>query len=148
MAVKNKKSPMKKKFLKGITVHKFGSFPAEMLVCVGVTKKEVEAYCKDKKQNITKEYKEWLTGNSAEIEGAFAQKEGGSFAYNGDKRVLVINKFEDTWNSWQTLMHEIHHAVAHVAMKHKFEDESEAQAYTFEQAFREIRRKLQGIDPI
>ena len=142
------KSPKK---LKTLFVHEWGSFPASTLISIGFTHKEVVKWCKGK--NVIKDFASWIE-NDVSVKKAYSGTDGGVFVYGtddykNDKRsysVLVIKDFEDAWNCWEILLHELHHGVFWISKKFAIGDETEAQAYTFDRAFRTIRRKLQKLD--
>lgn len=74
----------------------------------------------------------------------------GTFFYEGETRFseLRLQTFEDCWEYWEILIHELHHAVFFLSKERGMEKEMEAQAYLQEYLFHRIRRKLQGLDKI
>ncbi len=58
--------------------------------------------------------------------------------------ILRLRNYQDTWEFWETLIHELNHVVDGMADNIKFEKEWEARAYLQEYLFHEIRRKLIG----
>jgi hypothetical protein len=63
--------------------------------------------------------------------------------------ILYLREWVRDWHSYETLLHEIVHAVQYI-----FEDcrglwsENEAVAYQIEYLFRSIRRKLDRVDKV
>ena len=141
----------KPKKLKTIFVHSWGIFPASTLISIGLTHKEAVTWCKNK--NVIKDFANWIEKDPAVVK-AYNGTDGGVFVYGTNDykndslsySVIVINEFEDIWKCWEILMHELHHSVYWITKKFAIHDETEAQAYAFDNAFRTIRRKLQKLD--
>lgn len=132
-----------KKMRKIIFVQDYGTHTDQLLVCVGVSNKEIIAYCKNKKNKIVPEFADWVEKT---IDEKTIEKNKGTFAWNDNMNgtVLHLKKNEDTWDFWETLIHELHHAVEHFRVKKAMQDEPEALAYQQEYLFRSIRKKLQS----
>lgn len=147
-----KKKVVQKK-LKTALIYDWGSFPSHTFICIGLTHEEAIKWCKDRKNKISKEFTSWIE-KDAHIKKSFSGNDGGVFTYGtgdyeGDKlsfSAIIVKDFEDVWTCWEILLHELHHAVYWITKFHALQDETEAQAYTYVQAFRTIRRKLQKID--
>lgn len=60
---------------------------------------------------------------------------------------IRLREYQDSWEFWETLIHELSHLLDFMAGQQKWETETEARAYLQEYLFHEIRRKLQGIVP-
>lgn len=73
---------------------------------------------------------------------AFVSREETHHAF-----VLRLRPFQDSWQWWETLIHELNHLVDGMAEAQAFEKEWEAKAYLQEYLFHEIRRKCMGLDP-
>ncbi len=58
--------------------------------------------------------------------------------------IIRLRPYRDSWDFWETLIHELSHAVDFIAERINIEKETEAKAYLQEFLFREIRRKLIG----
>lgn len=131
-----------------IFVQDFGTYTNEMLVLVGVeNKKEVFTYLKRIKAKV--DFSKWVLEDfDSWKERIEEKKQKGLFCWNDEVEgtVLLLRPFEDTWEYWEVLLHEIHHAVDYLVKNNLMEKEIEAQAYLFEYLFRSIRRKLQRIE--
>jgi hypothetical protein len=60
---------------------------------------------------------------------------------------IRLREYEDTWEFWGTLVHELSHLLDMISEHQAWEKESEARAYLHEYLFQQIRRKLQGNLP-
>lgn len=120
-----------------------GIFRDEILVIVGATKIETLAYCK--KHNFRKDFIGVV--KSKVLWDNFGM---GRFVFDKKARTLVLrlSPFEDTWDFWETLIHELNHVVYRVADLKGLKDEEESQSYLQEFLFRAIRRKLQGYQQV
>lgn len=118
-----------------------GAFMDSFIVSVGKSKKEILSYAKKTKASkdtikLIEELEDEDLDTSRRIGMTLMEKKS--------KAVVLLHfpKVDDTWDSWETVMHECHHAVFLLSKKKGFEDEMEAQAYLFEYLFRRIRRTL------
>lgn len=87
----------------------------------------------------------WLREQSFEIDKLI--NAGHAFCMSHPTRgggLISLHQFEDDWDFWETLIHELHHAVEHTANVLNFEGEQEAKAYLQQDLFRRIRRKIQA----
>jgi len=132
-----------------IFVQDYGTYSNELLVLVGVTdKRQIYKFLKKKRANmefskwVLEDFDHWKSKLVHEFFGLVCTKE------NMNGSVLVLRTFEDTWTYWENLIHETHHIVQDLAKKKMMFEEAEAQAYLQEYLFRNIRRKLQKIDPL
>lgn len=118
-----------------------------MVVCSGASHKDVVAYAK--KNKFRKDLLEYIEGEHELFEMA-KTNDNGRFAYNTKVRglFLVLLNYQDCWDFWEFLIHELNHAVFRFAQIKGMEEESEGQARLQEYLFRKIRRKLQGIEPL
>jgi hypothetical protein len=137
------KKPVK---IKPITfVQDCGTYSDQILVAIGVPYSQIIAYTKEIKAK--KDAQEWFLKDENLKKGYEINK--GIYAWDNvsEASFLGMEKFkEDSWEMWECLMHEIHHAVHHILIqKKKMVDEVEAQAYLQEYLFRQIRRKIQRI---
>ena len=116
----------------------------DIVVGIGVTKKEIVAY--SKKQKLKKEFTKWVEEDTRIYE--VLNEQDGIFAYNSNAPggLLMLKEFTDEWKSWELLIHEISHIVQYMMTQKLMEGEDEARAYLTEWLFRSIRRKLQGIE--
>lgn len=133
---KEKKRPSEQIFIQDC-----GIFSAEIVVLVGTTKKKAIEYCKkhDFRTEVTKQ---------VAAEGLWKDFGVGRFSFNTEAHslVLLLRYYEDTWQFWETLIHELNHVVYRIADLKTFKDEEEGQAYLQEYLFRSIRRKLMGLE--
>ena len=133
----------KEKSFKKIFVQGYGTHTDQILVAVGVSRKEILSYLK--KVKARPEYIDFIKKTDDKF---FENK--GTFAWNDkvDGTILYLKKYEDLWDFWETLIHELHHAIEHFRVKKAMQDEPEALAYQQEFLFRAIRRKLQGMKDV
>lgn len=133
-----------KKPVKMIFLQTHGTYQNETLVLVGVTIGEAIKFAK--RGRYKKDFVEWLIEVEQECkENGGLPSESGFFYYDKKKgyTTLWLNPFEDTWDFWETLIHELSHIVDFVLTEQKkMGPESEARAYHLEFLFREIRRKI------
>lgn len=124
-----------------IFIQGWGTLNNETLVCVGCEHKEVIAFAK--KNKIKAEAITWLEHHFSTLPehpsttGYTISDVSGTF--------LWLREYEDSWDYWETLIHEISHMLDFVFEDRKMTKETEARAYQHEYLFRQIRRKLQGL---
>lgn len=132
-------------------VQDWGCYPEQTLVLVG-TKDAEDLFKMFKKLKVNfgiakqtlKYIKEHGFGTDTDT-GCFLWVDGEA----GRMTILYLKEWpkKPTWKNYQTLMHELHHAVAFVLCDCRgMEKEREAQAYAQEMMFQNIRRKLDGQD--
>lgn len=136
---------------KSLFVQTFGTYSDEIFVIIGqYDKRQVLKYLKKIKAKF--EFSKWVLENINEWNSSLQDKNKGQLCWNDSKDsggyVLMLRPVHDSWEYWEVLMHETHHAVQHMAKRKGFLDEAENQAYLQEFLFRSLRRKLQGIDKI
>lgn len=132
-----------------IFVQEYGTYTNQLLVLVGIEdKKKIFDYLKKVKAEAG--FSKWVLEDFDGWKEDIKKKNMALFCRNDtvEGTVLVLRSYEDTWEYWECLMHEIHHIVQHLAKIKGMFEEVEAQAYLFEFLFRSIRRKLQGVDKI
>lgn len=131
-------------------IQEWGCYPDETMVVVG-TKKIEDFFFFFKKLGVkallAKDYLTWMKKNG----GIGSDTDNGSFSCvdseNGRCTVLYLKEWpkNPNWYNYQTLMHELHHAVNYILVRYRgMDNEWEAQAYAQEQMFQRIRRKLDG----
>lgn len=141
-----KKKPQKKKVLKPFKtywIQGWGTYSAETLVCIGgYTHDEVVKIMKKikAKENIIAEFnknkkehdEKWLNGSN-----------DGVLWHHESATLLWIKSWNNTWDNFDTLVHEVSHMVD-IVMRDgkKMEGETEACAYQTEYLFKNIRRKI------
>lgn len=118
-------------------IQDWGTFDNDTLVCVGMTKDEILSVIATFHDSYR--FVEWFRKNAPNDEctkGYFMEFEA--------KSVLSIKVYGDAWEFWETLIHELHHAV-HIVLGHNrgMEEEKEALAYQQQFLFHEMRKKLQ-----
>lgn len=136
---------MKKKF---IFSQDAGHLGTSFVVVSGYNAKETLKFIK---KIYTKEY--YLKAKSL-VDKFFDCEERSH--YNAE--VLHINdkpyilrfkgRVEDSWETWEILIHEITHVVDFYSTRGGFENEPENRAYLMEYLFREIRSKIQGVTKV
>lgn len=119
-------------------------YQQDFIVAVGATKKDVLAYLKR-----TDAKKEWVdfVENSDKAFGLLEEKATAAFSWSGKANMFLLKPYKDTWEYWETLMHECTHATQWMGRSMRMESEDEALAYFHEWLFRSIRRKLQAQNP-
>lgn len=129
-------------------IQHWGCYPDETMIVVGTKKIEDFVYFFKKlkvKAALAKDYLTWMKNNG----GIGSDGDNGSFSCvdsdNGRCTVLYLKEWpkNTSWLNYQTLIHELHHAVNYILVRYRgMENEWEAQAYAQEQMFQQIRRKL------
>lgn len=137
---------MRKKIQPILFVQDTEIFGDELLVCIGLNTQEIFQNIRKKrlgKDKLSKEFIAWMEYNK----GAWESHEGkdGFTLSNNNFMVLTVYTVEDSWEFWETLMHEIHHVVFMIIKRKNLYTEMEAQAYLFEYLFRSIRRKIMRL---
>src|SRR3990167_10220766 len=110
-----------------IFVQDCGTYTDEILVCIGASKKQILAYCK--KEGVKKNFTDWISTDEAIFD--VLKKSKAAYAWNDGVQgtILLLKSYEDTWDFWETLLHELHHMV-HVFSRRKImQEEMEGQAY-------------------
>lgn len=141
---------MKKKRTKFWYLQDCGTYTAEIPVFVGYSINEITKIIKRqknwKKASITAWIDEHLENDDSTLKG----KQGWCWLHQDGWCVLSLAKFEDTWDDYETIMHECFHLTIAILggskqfINHSREViEEEGMAYFQEYIFRGIRRKLQ-----
>lgn len=121
----------------------------DILVTSGCSPKEILVIAKKYKaqphvirfiEDSQKRWEEMINGAGVNAFAAM-EEERGIF-------VIRMPDYEDTWDFWETLIHELHHVVEFMAGRLKFENEVESKAYLHEFLFRNMRKKFMGVIPI
>lgn len=130
---------MRKKRTRQYFVQGCGTYTNQILVVVGYTPAETAALMRRKKfhKYVINEY-EKDHKDEPEDRGL------GACWFHDGASVIWFPQYENTWNFWETLIHEIFHFVHFMGEQRNMEDEDEALAYLQEYLFRQIRRKLMG----
>ena len=131
-------------------IQKWGTYDVDTLVIVGMTPKEILRYIRriKVKDFIVKEFEKDIP--DLEKNWMVAEKHTGLLWSNDSfvANLLWFPSWKNDWEHWDTLVHELSHAVHAVLGKHKnMMGEDEAKAYQLEFLFREIRRKLWKLLP-
>jgi hypothetical protein len=121
-----------------------GIFGDDFVFAIGKNKKQILAFAK-KADSHVKRLLEELEDQDLSKELRTGMTLAGR--HTNVVALIYLPKMSDTWGSWETLMHECHHAVYHVSKKNGFEEEMEAQAYLFVHLFHNIRRKIMQAQP-
>ena len=121
-----------------------GIFGDDFVFAIGKNKKQILAFAK-KADSHVKRLLEELEDQDLSKELRTGMTLAGR--HTNVVALIYLPEMSDTWYSWETLMHECHHAVYHVSKKNGFEEEMEAQAYLFVHLFHNIRRKIMQAQP-
>lgn len=138
---RNTRRPAKQSW--GQSIHPYRK---EIFVCTGFSAKEMLSAIKEIGA------KKWFLDYTVEREKDWQEMIDANYAFVSQEKqhgafVLRLRRFEDTWEFWECLIHELNHLGRFLAVSVAATEESEAQAYTQEWLFHQIRRKLQGIVP-
>lgn len=144
---------MKKKPVRAFAfIQEWGCYPEETLVVVG-TKDPEDFFLLFKKlkvkAGIAIQTLKWMKANPMGTDsdnGCFCWVDGPA----GRMTILYLKEWpkKAMWSNYQTLMHELHHAVDYCLVQARgMEKEKEAQAYAQEMLFEHIRRKLDNLEP-
>ena len=114
----------------------------ELLVCAGMSMKEVVKKVDDK------ECADWIRKGEYMFQNIESKKQAGYTAFHQDKGYIMVllQPVNDKWEYWECLIHELSHVVDDISSMKMLQEEGEARAYLQEWLFREIRRKLTGIE--
>ena len=133
-----------KKIVKCHFIQEWGTYTNQTLICVNLTTDEIIKAAK--KEKAAKWFIDILEKDKEDIKKLMDDGARGFFMSNQGASVLWLKKFEDEWEWYEVLMHELHHAVHHILRDNKgMGDELEAQAYQQEFLFREIRHVLRDV---
>jgi hypothetical protein len=127
-----------------IFIHDVKPFNSQMLVCVGSTGIQIDAWLrknaiKSAKNLLNKENIKWIEENT-HLKGFVLRKkdEEGLSTY-----VLWLKQWINKWEPINTLLHElIHYKQAQWKDRFISEDEEEFEAYFLENLFDDLRREL------
>jgi hypothetical protein len=143
---------MKSKLIKDkMFIQSFGTYSDEIFVIIGIhDKRQILKYLKKIKALFP--FSKWVLESIDEWNTSLKDTNKGQLCWNDSKDtcgcVLMLRTPVDTWDYWEVLMHECHHAVQHIAKRKGFLEEAENQAYLQEFLFHSLRRKLQGVDSV
>lgn len=141
---KKKKEKMLKEYIDyiPIDIYKSGLF-----VVAGVTDKEkIKKWLKQIKahpvtsKSIIEELDRIIEGLAGDVNGLHM------YVVDTGHKVIFLRTPKNSWDYWETLMHELHHMVYYETKASSLEKETEAQAYLFEYLFHTIRRKISGCE--
>ena len=123
----------------------------EILVCVGATPKDILKWVKvNGTKYAQKDFSSILSQEKELFEKIVnGEKKGYALHFTKDKRdyyFLLLQTLSDKWDYWECLIHEISHIIDWIVEACMLEKETEARAYLHEWLFREIRRKIQGLN--
>lgn len=121
-----------------------GIFGGDFVFAIGKNKKQILAFAK-KADSHVKRLLEELEDQDLRKELRTGMTLAGR--HTNVVALIYLPEMSDTWDSWEILMHECHHAVYHISKKSGFEEEIEAQAYLFVHLFHNIRRKIMRAQP-
>lgn len=131
-----------------IFIQDCGSYTNEILVICGATKKETYSFMKKKK--IKHSCAKWVLEDFDHWQEKLKTDSGALFAWNSQicAMAMILNKPKNDWRFFENLLHECHHAVWQITKQKAIQEEPENQAYLFDFLFRNIRRKIDGLDSI
>jgi hypothetical protein len=131
-----------------IFVQECGTYSNEILVLCGASKMDTFRFLKKIKAKVS--FTKWVLEDFDDWNKKVSGENDGMFCYNtecaGTVLVLKPIKGDGDWKYWETLMHEVHHIVFWLSEQKAFKGETENQAYLFDHLFRNIRRKIQGVE--
>ena len=138
---RNTRRPAKQSWVQPLTPYK-----KDVFVCTGFSEKEIQRAIKKIGA------KKWWLDFVDRSQGTWKEliEKGCAFVAQEERHgafLLRLRPFEDTWDYWEVLIHELHHLVHGLAEHLAMEKETEAQAYLQEHLFNKIRRKLLGNEP-
>lgn len=142
--MKKKKVKPKKPLVKQYFLQPTYQWRKDIFVCTGLSAKQMLAKIKTYKpkqwiiDHAVAKQEQWKTAIDSGC--AFVSCEPTHHAF-----FVRLREYEDTWEFWETLLHELNHLVDMMGENQNFNDETEAKAYLQEFLFKEIRQKLQGI---
>ena len=150
--MKNKLAKRIKKNKPFVFSQKIDPFRKEILVSVGAETKDILSYVnKYYIKQARKDFPVILEYYKDLFEKIKKGKGGYALHFHNDKSnnrylILLLRPYEDIWDYWEILIHELSHILDWVVEDCMIEKETEARAYLHEFLFRSIRRKLQGLD--
>lgn len=117
-------------------------FENDFVVAVDATKEDVLKWLKEIEAK-----KEWIEKVEHSDDAFTLLAEGATACYWYDDRakMILLKSYVDTWEYWETLMHECTHAMQWMGKTRRMQNEDEALAYFQEWLFRTIRKKLQSM---
>ena len=118
----------------------------DIIVAAGATKEDILRFCK--KEKVIREFTD-IIREEVDAFPIAINKLGLFFWRKKGERLLfllLLRPFQDKWEYWECLIHELAHVVQRLAVDKMMESEDEARAYLQEFLFRSIRRKLQGVE--
>lgn len=134
-------------------IQSWGCYPVETMIIVGTRdKNHVREFAKacNIKDAVIKDVYTWMEDNFVGVEsdsGQYLQIDAGGCVFTAIFLKEWPKKAE--WGHYETLMHELHHAVNDCLVeKRGMGKEWEAQAYCQERLFHTIRRKLDGLEKV
>jgi len=125
---------------KNIFIQDSGIFYNEFVVCTGISAEELKKYAEKEKFN-----KNFFKFIFDDCEYQKPEKLMAHTYFNTESNVVYLVSFpdfEDTWDFWNHVLHEVVHVVQANERKHGLCKEDEARAYLTEYLFTNIRRKL------
>ena len=140
--MKKKKEKMLKEYIDFIPIDIYRS---GLFVVAGVTNKDkVKKWLKQNKAHPTTS--EAILEEFDNITKSLQSNVSGLHMYvkETNHKIIFLKTPKNSWDYWETLMHELHHMVYYETKESSLEKETEAQAYLFEYLFHTIRKKISG----
>lgn len=115
-----------------------GTYTNEVLVAVDVTVEDILRFTKG--LNFSEDFPRRLR---ATFENKDIKDAAGRTLFDQGRSILYLCHWENTWEDYETLLHECWHLVHHTLVVNKHMGmEDEAQAYQLEYWFHNIRERL------
>jgi hypothetical protein len=122
-------------------IQDWGTYQVDTIVVVGLNHDEILEFYK--KEDACPEQIKAFADCREQLADCYKQK---GFYWKPESLkagVLWMRNWADCWENYETLLHELHHAVHfYLVGARQMQDEMEAQAYQQEYLFRAIRRRL------
>lgn len=121
----------------------------QLFVCTGF-KKGSEIVKIQERISDRDSWKMWCRKQEEIWDGLLDGSNSGFCSFNAENGsgIIALQEYNDSWEYWEVLIHELTHYVQDLLVKIHADDEGEARAYLHEHLFHVIRRILQGVDPI
>ncbi|MFA6991930.1 MAG: hypothetical protein WC269_01455 [Candidatus Gracilibacteria bacterium] len=129
--------------MKKIFIYDNDILNAQLLVCVGVSAKEIKKWADKNSKNLKEIYKR--KENVESTENAIKDNDGFVQYFTKDDKKFYLLWLKDFGNQWpycEILLHEIVHFKQYQFANRNINNELEFESYFIESVFRELRRKI------
>lgn len=127
---------------KNIFIQDTGIFFDEFVVCTGLSALELKKYAK-KEKLVDSFYKNVFEDCDFTEEKSPKSAQTYYDTETNDVNLVSLGEYEDSWDFWSSVLHEVVHVVQRIEIKKGLQGEDEARAYLTDYLFTNIRRKLQ-----